>query len=69
MTDLGRPEPFVAATQSNAFAMPAKGNLRPETVIGRCLAQCPLTDQKVDIHRRTQKPVYITEIRYVVLTR
>jgi hypothetical protein len=47
MTDLGgRFQPFVAVTQSNAFAMPAKGNLRPETVIGRGLTECPLADQK-----------------------
>ncbi len=33
MTDLGRLQPFVAVTQTNPFAMPAKGSLRPETVI------------------------------------
>ena len=49
MADLGRLQPFVAVTQSIAFAMPAKGSLRPETVIGRGLAQRPLPGQKADI--------------------
>ncbi len=49
MAVLGRLQPFVVVTQSIAFAMPAKGSLRPETVIGRGLAQCPLADQKADI--------------------
>jgi hypothetical protein len=39
MAGLGRIEPFVAVTQPIAFAMPAKGNYRPETVIGRSLAE------------------------------
>jgi hypothetical protein len=46
---LGRLQPFVAVTQSIAFAMPAKGNLRPETAIRGGLGQRPLTDQKGDI--------------------
>jgi hypothetical protein len=49
MAGLGRLQPFVAVTQSNAFAMPAKGSLRPETVIHWGHAQGPLTDQKADI--------------------
>jgi hypothetical protein len=45
MADSGRLQPFVAITQSIASAMPAKGSLRPEMVIGRCLAECQLPDQ------------------------
>ena len=48
MAVLGRLQPFVAVTQLIAFAMPAKGNLRPETVISRGLTECPLVDQKAD---------------------
>jgi hypothetical protein len=39
MAVVGRLQPFVAVTQSIAFAMLAKGNLRPETVIGLGFAQ------------------------------
>ena len=48
MAGLGRLQPFVAVTQSIAFAMPAKGSLRPETVIHWDHAQGPLPDQKAD---------------------
>jgi hypothetical protein len=56
----GRLQPFVAVTQSNAFAVPAKGNLRPETVIALRLAQCPLTDQKAAIWIPLLKPPVLT---------
>ncbi len=48
MTDLGRLRPFEAVTQSIGIAMPAKGNLRPETVIHWDHAQCPLSDREAD---------------------
>ncbi len=44
MTDSGRLQPFVAVTQSIDFAMPAKGNLRPLTVVHIVLGQGPLAD-------------------------
>ena len=46
MAVLGRLQPFVAVTQSIAIAMPAKGNLRPQTVIHWGLARGPLPDQE-----------------------
>ena len=49
MTVVGRLQPFVAVTQSIAFAMPAKGSLRPESVIHWDDIQGPLPDQKEDI--------------------
>ena len=49
MADSGRLQPFVAVTRSNALAMPAKGNLRPETVIHWDHAEGLLPDQKTDI--------------------
>ena len=52
MADVGRFPPLVAVTQSIAFAMPAKGNLRPETVIRSELEQCLFTDQKAVIRVR-----------------
>ncbi len=48
MAVMGRLRPFVAVTQSIAFAMPAKGNFRPETAIRGGLGQRPLPDQKAD---------------------
>ena len=46
MTDLGRLEPFVVVTLSIAFAMPAKGSLRPGTAVHGVLGQGPLADHK-----------------------
>jgi hypothetical protein len=46
MAESGRLQPFVAVTRSNTFAMPAKGNLRPETVVRETLRQGPFQDQK-----------------------
>jgi hypothetical protein len=46
MAELGRLQPFVAATQSIAFAMPAKGNLRPGTDVRIGLGEGPLADHK-----------------------
>jgi hypothetical protein len=37
------------SANSIAFAMPAKGNLRPETAIRGGRGQSPLTDQEGDI--------------------
>ena len=48
MADSGRLLPFVAFTQSIAFAMLAKGNLRLKTVLHSNLAERLVTDQKSD---------------------
>jgi hypothetical protein len=46
MTVVGRLQPFVAVTRSIAFAMPAKGENRPQTAIHGDHAQGQLPDQK-----------------------
>ena len=51
MTVVGRLQPFVAVTQSNALTMPAKGNFRPETASRNGLGEGPFTDQKADDRR------------------
>jgi hypothetical protein len=58
MADLGRLQPFVAVTKSIAFAMPAKGNLRPLTVVHWSLAQWPLADQKAAVRITLLKPPF-----------
>ena len=53
MAETGRLQPFGAVTQSIAFAMPAKGKLRPETVIGRGL----MRNVRLWIRKRTFEPI------------
>jgi hypothetical protein len=60
MADLGRLQPFVAVTQSIAFAMPAKGNLRPKSAVHSGLAQCPLADRKAVVRATPLKPPLLT---------
>jgi hypothetical protein len=61
MADLGRLQPFVAVTQSIAFAMPANGKSRPETVIHRSYSQWPLSDQKAVVRTTPFKPLVLTQ--------
>jgi hypothetical protein len=49
MAVMGRLQPFVAVTQSIAFAMPAKGNLRPTTAIQARRRERPFPDRRADI--------------------
>jgi hypothetical protein len=60
MTDLGRLRPFVAVTQSIAIAMPAKGNLRPETALHWDLAQGPFADPEAAVRITLLKPPVLT---------
>ena len=61
MAEMGRLQPFVAVTQSDAFAVPAKGSLRPISVVRWNYSQWPLTDQKAAVR--------IALCRRLVLTR
>ncbi len=62
MADLGRLQPFVAVTQSNAFAMPAKGNLRPGTAIHIVLGQGPLADHKTVVRPMLLNRPFLTHL-------
>jgi len=68
MTELGRLQPFVAVTQSNPFAMPAKGSLRPGTALRWDLNQGPLVDQKAAVWKTLLKPPVLTPSRYILKT-